>query len=169
MARDVEKEYLLKIKEDFDSQYKDEMNQKEKAIKQLQEMVIKQNEVIQDMKNKLTTPEMIKKKVTDSEKQTKAPKVEKERPKEIPKGRIREHSKDQVSSKKIISSKKMTIESRPSQRATDVAKKIIKKTTEVEDLSEYEELIEEDAEEEDMNSEEEKDEILKGKFFHFYS
>lgn len=146
MPRDVEKEYLLKIKEDFDHQYKAEMVQKEKAIKQLQEMVVKQNEVIQNMKNKLTTPEVPKKKARNSEKEvtTKAPKVEKERPKE-PK-----------------SSNKVTIESRPSQKAVDVVRKIIKKTTEVEE-SEYEELIEEDAEEEDMNSEEEKNEIRNGK------
>lgn len=146
MPRDVEKEYLLKIKEDFDHQYKAEMVQKEKAIKQLQEMVVKQNEVIQNMKNKLSTPEVPKKKARNSEKEvaTKAPKVEKERPKE--------HK----------SSNKITIESRPSQKAVDVVRKIIKKTTEVEE-SEYEELIEEDAEEEDMNSEEEKNEIRNGK------
>jgi hypothetical protein len=146
MPRDVEKEYLLKIKEDFDHQYKAEMVQKEKAIKQLQEMVVKQNEVIQDMKKKLTTPEVPKKKTRESDKEirNKPPKTEKERPKEP----------------KI--SNKMTLESRPSQKAVDVVKKIIKRTTEVEE-SEYEELIEEDAEEEDMNSEEEKNEIIKGK------
>lgn len=40
MAREQEKEYLLKLKEEFDNQYKTELIEKETMIKQLKDVVV---------------------------------------------------------------------------------------------------------------------------------
>lgn len=53
MTRDQEKEYLLKIKEEFDIQYKEEIVKKEEKINELTKVVLNQDQVIKKFKNKL--------------------------------------------------------------------------------------------------------------------
>mmetsp|Transcript_19772 Transcript_19772/g.22084 ORF Transcript_19772/g.22084 Transcript_19772/m.22084 type:complete len:83 (+) Transcript_19772:244-492(+) len=55
-SRAVEKEYMLKIKKDFDSQYLDKMKNKEDEINSLKVLVMKQQKVITDMKSQSGLP-----------------------------------------------------------------------------------------------------------------
>lgn len=98
IPRETEKEYLLKIKEDFDAQYKHEMGEKEETIRQLKDMVINQDKAIQKMKRDLLDLQSQTKSQHKSPNVT--PEVPKAKPKEEPKPLKKEERKSQVKSSK---------------------------------------------------------------------
>ena len=56
ISRDAEKEYLLKIQKDLADQYENEMENKNDMINKLRDMVVKQNQIIQDMQSQSEKP-----------------------------------------------------------------------------------------------------------------
>lgn len=87
MPRETEKEYLIKMKEEFDNQYRKQMIEKDDAIDKLKEMVLHQDKAIKEMKKNLQE-------LTSQTKSQKAtPDEAKPKPKPVPVKVYKEDSK----------------------------------------------------------------------------
>lgn len=103
MPRETEKEYLIKMKEEFDTQYRKQMVEKDEAIDKLKEMVIHQDKALKEMKKNLQelTSQTKSQKATPNEvKQKPKPKPVKPLKEERKKSKREDRKTDTKSSKR---------------------------------------------------------------------